>query len=79
MSRYFSPYPEEYTNLDLLYICEFCLEPVGNASRFQRHRKKCTLKHPPGNEIYRNESMGQNISFFELDGRKQKTYSRNLW
>ncbi|CAJ0591400.1 unnamed protein product [Cylicocyclus nassatus] len=26
--------------------------------------KKCYLKHPPGNEIYRNE----NFSFFEIDG-----------
>jgi histone acetyltransferase HTATIP len=74
---YFSPYPEEYASTDLLYICEFCLEPVETASRFQRHRAKCTLKHPPGNEIYRNDSI-QNISFFELDGRKQRGYARNL-
>lgn len=29
---------------------------------------KCSLFHPPGNEIYRNET----ISFFEIDGRKNK-------
>ena len=29
---------------------------------------KCTLYHPPGNEIYRKDS----ISFFEIDGRKNK-------
>ena len=35
---------------------------------------KCTLKYPPGNEIYRKDS----ISFFEIDGRKNKNYSQNL-
>lgn len=35
---------------------------------------KCTLRHPPGNEIYRNGS----ISFFEIDGRKNKVYAQNL-
>lgn len=35
---------------------------------------KCNLKHPPGNEIYRKDS----ISFFEIDGRKNKTYAQNL-
>ena len=29
---------------------------------------KCPLRHPPGNEIYRKG----NISFFEIDGRKNK-------
>jgi histone acetyltransferase HTATIP len=74
---YFSPYPEEYSYIDLLYICEFCLEPVGCFSSFSRHRLKCTLRHPPGNEIYRHDQK-ENISFFEIDGRKQKGYTRNL-
>jgi histone acetyltransferase HTATIP len=39
-----------------------------------RHRLKCQLFHPPGNEIYRKK----NISFFEIDGHKQRTYCRNL-
>ena len=29
---------------------------------------KCQLFHPPGNEIYRRDT----ISFFEIDGRKNK-------
>ena len=29
---------------------------------------KCLHRHPPGNEIYRKS----NISFFEIDGRKNK-------
>lgn len=32
------------------------------------------MRHPPGTEIYRKES----ISFFEIDGRKNKSYSQNL-
>ena len=31
-------------------------------------QEKCKLRHPPGNEIYRKGS----ISFFEIDGRKNK-------
>ncbi|KAI9888610.1 MAG: Histone acetyltransferase [Vezdaea aestivalis] len=75
-SWYFSPYPVEMTNTntDLLYICEFCLSYFGNTRTFERHRSKCTLMHPPGNEIYRDE----NVSFFEIDGRRQRTWCRNL-
>ncbi|KAI8913358.1 acyl-CoA N-acyltransferase [Gorgonomyces haynaldii] len=71
---YFSSYPEQFTKLDVLYICEFCLEPVGTHGQLARHRLKCTLHHPPGNEIYRNDDL----SFFEIDGRKQRRYCRNL-
>lgn len=35
---------------------------------------KCDLRHPPGDEIYRHE----NISVFEVDGKKSKTYCQNL-
>jgi histone acetyltransferase HTATIP len=75
-SWYFSPYPVEMTNAytPILYICEFCLSYFGDEHRFGRHRTKCTLLHPPGNEIYRDE----NVSFFEIDGRRQRTWCRNL-
>ncbi|KAJ3049531.1 Histone acetyltransferase [Rhizophlyctis rosea] len=71
---YFSPYPEEYCAYPSLYICEFCLEYMPTQRAFERHRQKCTLRHPPGNEIYRND----NLSFYEIDGRKQRRYCRNL-
>ena len=71
---YFSPYPMEYAHLDVLYICEFCLSYFPSATMLKRHRSRCTLFHPPGNEIYRDED----ISFWEIDGRKQVTYCRNL-
>ncbi|PVU94811.1 hypothetical protein BB559_002927 [Furculomyces boomerangus] len=71
---YFSPYPERVTKNPILYVCEFCLSYYGQDKQMDRHRSKCGLTHPPGNEIYR----GDDISFFEIDGRKQKTYCRNL-
>lgn len=71
---YFSPYPVELAHIPVLYICEFCLSFYSSEKMIERHRKKCTLHHPPGNEIYRHEE----ISFFEIDGRKQKTWCRNL-
>ncbi|KAJ5674245.1 Histone acetyltransferase ESA1 [Penicillium macrosclerotiorum] len=71
---YFSPYPDAFSDVDLVYIDEFCLSYFDNYRSFERHRAKCTLVHPPGNEIYRDE----NISFFEVDGRRQRTWCRNL-
>ncbi|CAL4106675.1 unnamed protein product, partial [Meganyctiphanes norvegica] len=71
---YFSPYPQEITNLDCIYICEYCLKYRKSRKCLERHLQKCPFKHPPGNEIYRKGS----ISFFELDGRKNKLYAQNL-
>jgi histone acetyltransferase HTATIP len=71
---YFSPYPLAFTEADLVYICEFCLGYFDTPRTFARHRAKCTLLHPPGNEIYRDD----NVSFFEIDGRRQRTWCRNL-
>ncbi|XP_038212725.1 histone acetyltransferase Tip60 isoform X5 [Zerene cesonia] len=71
---YFAPYPQEMVNLPCIYICEFCLKYRKSKKCLERHLIKCKLKHPPGNEIYRKGS----ISFFEIDGRKNKTYAQNL-
>lgn len=71
---YSSPYPEEFLNLPKLYICEFCLKYFGSPIILERHAIKCVLKCPPGNEIYRKG----NISFFEIDGEKNKYYCQNL-
>jgi len=71
---YFSPYPVEYAHIDCLYLCEMCLAYFPSEHLLKRHRRKCLLLHPPGNEIYRHED----ISFFEIDGRRQKTWCRNL-
>ena len=71
---YFSPYPADFSDCDMVYICEMCLLYFGSQRQFQRHRQKCTLLHPPGNEIYRDDY----VSFFEVDGRRQRTWCRNL-
>ncbi|CAG9583270.1 unnamed protein product [Danaus chrysippus] len=71
---YFAPYPQEMVNLVCIYICEFCLKYRKSKKCLERHLIKCKLKHPPGNEIYRKGS----ISFFEIDGRKNKCYAQNL-
>ncbi|KAL8866764.1 MAG: hypothetical protein Q9198_008766, partial [Flavoplaca austrocitrina] len=71
---YFSPYPQTFTEAEMVYICEFCLSYYDSLKQFQRHRTKCTLLHPPGNEIYRDDY----VSFFEIDGRRQRRWCRNL-
>eukprot|EP01135_Chromosphaera_perkinsii_P001244 Nk52_evm17s163 gene=Nk52_evmTU17s163 len=71
---YFSPYPKSFEELDCVFLCDFCLKYEGSFFQMERHKAKCTLRHPPGNEIYRKD----NISFFEIDGRKTKSYCRNL-
>ncbi|KAL1955292.1 hypothetical protein VTO42DRAFT_8824 [Malbranchea cinnamomea] len=71
---YFSPYPASFSDADLVYIDEFCLSYFDSKKAFERHRSKCTMVHPPGNEIYRDDY----VSFFEVDGRRQRTWCRNL-
>lgn len=71
---YFSPWPIELTNNDMLYVCEFCFSFFGSDKQFARHKAKCSLHHPPGNEIYRDPT----VSFFEIDGRRQRVWCRNL-
>ncbi|RGB43355.1 acyl-CoA N-acyltransferase [Rhizophagus diaphanus] len=71
---YFSPYPEEFNDSPIIYICEFCLSYFISEFQLRRHVSKCTIMHPPGNEIYRDDE----ISFFEIDGARQSTYCQNL-
>ncbi|KAF0310876.1 Histone acetyltransferase Tip60 [Amphibalanus amphitrite] len=71
---YFAPYPQEMTKMGCIYLCEFCLAYRKSSKCLERHIKKCKLKHPPGDEIYRKNT----ISFFEVDGRKNKVYAQNL-
>lgn len=77
---YFSPYPVEYAHLDVIFLCEFCLSYFPSQFMLGRHLKSCTLRHPPGNEVYRDRdpASGEEISFFEIDGKRQITWCRNL-
>ncbi|GFT15214.1 hypothetical protein NPIL_335001 [Nephila pilipes] len=71
---YTSPYPKEYLRLSKLYLCEFCLKFMKTMKTLQRHLIKCTLRHPPADEIYRKGDL----SVFEVDGGLNKTYCQNL-
>lgn len=71
---YFSPYPQELASVPCVYICEFCLKYLKSFTCLRRHLAKCTLRNPPGNEVYRKLPH----SFFEIDGRKNKTYAQHL-
>lgn len=71
---YFLPYPIELTEEDEIYVCDFTLSYFSLRKQFERHRAKCLMKHPPGNEIYRDDK----VSFWEIDGRRQRTWCRNL-
>lgn len=65
-----APYPEEYSRVPdgRLWICEYCLKYMKSRFMASRHRMKCKMRHPPGDEIYRDG----NVSVFEVDGRKNK-------
>lgn len=71
---YAAPYPEEYSRNRVLHICEFCLKYMNSEYVAWRHKMKCSAKHPPGDEIYRDAS----VSVFEVDGRKNPVYCQNL-
>ncbi|CAJ1080329.1 histone acetyltransferase KAT6B isoform X2 [Xyrichtys novacula] len=71
---YSSPYPPEYSRLQKLYLCEFCLKYMRSKDILQRHTKKCGWFHPPANEIYRKDDL----SVFEVDGNVSKLFCQNL-
>jgi histone acetyltransferase MYST1 len=76
---YFSPYPKELfidcPVLDTLYVCEFTFRFFRTKDELIRYHSKPGLpRHPPGNEIYRDE----HVSMFELDGAVEKIYCQNL-
>lgn len=71
---YFSPYPEEYAQEERLFVCEFCLTYCKNARTFRRHKADCSMRSPPGDEIYREGDL----SVFEVDGKEHRVYCQNL-
>ncbi|KXN68804.1 acyl-CoA N-acyltransferase [Conidiobolus coronatus NRRL 28638] len=71
---YSAPYPEEYCKASQLFMCEFCLKYMKSSYICYRHMLKCKVRNPPGDEIYREN----NLSVFEVDGRKNRIYCQNL-
>ncbi|KAK6200201.1 acyl-CoA N-acyltransferase [Scheffersomyces amazonensis] len=76
---YTAPYPEEYSQSPVLFVCEHCLKYMNSPISYQRHQlKNCNYSnyHPPGTQIYRDSQ--QRISIWEVDGRKNINYCQNL-
>lgn len=71
---YKSHYPLEFSKSRYIYICEFCLSYFKQETIYKRHMEKCIEKHPPGDEIYRQDKL----SVFEVDGKSATTYCQNL-
>ena len=71
---YYSPYPGEYARCERLYVCEHCLKYMRRHATLQQHAARCALRHPPGDEIYRDGAR----SFWEVDGARNKIYCQNL-
>uniref|UniRef100_A0A915PPA8 histone acetyltransferase n=1 Tax=Setaria digitata TaxID=48799 RepID=A0A915PPA8_9BILA len=67
---YSAPYPAEYAQLSVLYLCEFCMKYMKSLEMRQRHSERCQLRHPPGNEIYRKDG----VSVFEVQDHKTLYY-----
>lgn len=73
---YDAPFPEEFSQIPegRLWMCEFCLKYMRSGFGAGRHKMKCKMRCPPGDEIYRDGS----VSVFEVDGRRNKIYCQNL-
>ena len=71
---YFSPFPKEYSSCDTLYFCEYDLHFTKKPEALQRYLRRSQLVHPPGDEIYRHG----NISVFEVDGARARSFCQNL-
>ena len=75
---YWSPFPADFQDCPLLYICDFCLTFYREKSEFQRHCANCKFRHPPGDEIYADPSPACRMSVFEVDGFFERVYCENL-
>lgn len=71
---YFSPYPDEYSGDEKLYICEYCLKYMKKNKTLVNHSLKCNMTSPPGKLIY----LEGGLSMFEIDGKDNKIYCQNL-
>lgn len=77
---YYSPYPDLYSMNSKLYVCEYCLKYMRKDKTYLAHKLRCSHRSPPGTEIYRHPNRPgiASLSFWEVDGRKEKVYCQNL-
>ncbi|KAL7580351.1 hypothetical protein ACA910_004380 [Epithemia clementina (nom. ined.)] len=71
---YYSPFPDEYSPLENLYVCEFCLTYMRQLRTYKRHLQTCPHRHPPGRCIYREPDL----AVYELDGQEHVAYCQKL-
>ena len=62
---YYSALPPEFHGR-VLYMCPFCLFFFTKKCELEAHSETCTVRCPPGDEIYRDETL----SMFEFDARQ---------
>ena len=76
---YYSPYPVPYRHMSTLHLCGLCFCYFDSSPSLVSHfLSNCTVYHPPGNEIYRDDSGSSagvgGLSLFCVDGA-----SSSLW
>lgn len=75
---YYSPFPPEFSSYRTLHFCDLCFDYFGTDEELSRHSIRCTMRYPPGCEIYRSEEQNVTVSMFEVDGLKEQKYCENL-
>jgi hypothetical protein len=71
---YYSPFPAEYSDVECLYVCEFCLSYMKKKRTLIKHRTDCPCREPPGRRIYRDDDL----AVYELDGKEHLAYCQKL-
>jgi histone acetyltransferase MYST1 len=71
---YYSPFPAEYSDVETLYVCEFCLSYMKKKKTLIKHKTECPCREPPGKRIYQDEDL----AVYELDGKENLAYCQKL-
>jgi hypothetical protein len=53
-AMYYSPISEDLHGR-ILYVCPFCLSQFARKFELELHSEGCDMRHPPGDEIYRDD------------------------
>lgn len=59
-----------------LHICPFCVHPFLDNDAVIRHLKTSCMRHPPGNEVYRDPV--RQLMVIEVDGKLQPIFCEHL-
>ena len=73
---YYAPFPEEYSDIETLYVCEYCLTYMRKVHTYKHHKQTCPCRAPPGREIYRDPEEG--LAVYEMDGQEHRVYCQKL-